>query len=125
MRSLQDRCKRKRRVPMRLRKLFGWLSSNAILSYTQSLYQFPLGVFGIAVATAIFPLLSRSADDPERFADMLHRGLRLSLFIGLPASVGLVLVRHDLVGVVYSGWSEGGIERGAMVLLGYAPAVWA
>src|SRR5205085_523131 len=38
--------------------------SNAILSFTQRLYQFPLGVFGIAVATAIFPMLSRHADEP-------------------------------------------------------------
>ncbi|MDX2118032.1 MAG: murein biosynthesis integral membrane protein MurJ [Planctomycetota bacterium] len=104
-------------------------ASNGILSYTQALYQFPLGVFGLAVATAVFPLLSRAADDSELFLSTLRRGLRLSLFIGLPASLGLILVREDLVAVVYSGsktgFGEGAIGRAADVLMGFAPAVWA
>lgn len=103
--------------------------SNAILTFTQRLYQFPLGVFGIAVATAAFPMLSRHADEPERFMDTLRRGLRLSLFIGLPASIGLLLVRTDLTTVLFSGGSTGfappDLQRSAAVLAGYAPAVWA
>jgi len=104
-------------------------ASGIILSAGQRLYQFPLGVFGIAVATAVFPVLSRQADEPEHFAVTLRRGVRLSLFIGLPASVGVLLVRHDAMSVFYSfdsrGFSAGGIARGAAVLLGYAPAIWA
>jgi len=105
------------------------VKSNAILSYTQQLYQFPLGVFGIAVATAVFPMLSRASADPTEFAAVLRRGLRLSFFIGLPASIGLILVRHDLIFVVYSGGNSGfdadSVARGAAVLLGFAPGVWA
>lgn len=104
-------------------------SSNAILAFTQRLYQFPLGVFGLAVATAIFPLLARHAGEPERYLETFRRGLRLSFFIGLPASAGLVLVRHDLTMVMYGGgasaFSEAGTARAAAVLLGYAPGVWA
>ncbi|MHC4142712.1 MAG: lipid II flippase MurJ, partial [Planctomycetota bacterium] len=54
----------------------------AAVSYAQRLYQFPLGVFGIAIATAIFPALARQSDDPEAFTDILRRGLRLVVFIG-------------------------------------------
>lgn len=102
--------------------------SMGILFFSQRLYQFPLGVFGIAVATAIFPLLSRHADTPDDFLATLRRGIRLSLFIGLPATVGLALVRTDLIAVMYTG--AGGYEpaeaaRAASVLLGYAVAVWA
>jgi putative peptidoglycan lipid II flippase len=104
-------------------------ASNIILGSTQTLYQFPLGVFGIAVATAVFPMLSRTRDEPAAFVDVLRRGLRLSLFIGLPASVGLVVVRHDLVSVIYGSgsrsFSSEGLVRCAAVLLGFAPAVWA
>lgn len=104
-------------------------SSNAILFYAQRLYQFPLGVFGIAVATAAFPALSRVAGDPVRFGEMLTRGLRLSLFIGLPASVGLLVVGEPLIRVLYSGGGEGfsddGVARASAVLSGYALAVWA
>jgi len=103
--------------------------ANAILSFTQRLYQFPLGVFGIAVATAVFPLLARNADEPDRFLATLARGLRLSFFIGLPATVGLILIRHELTFVMYSGgrsaFSSNGSSRAAFVLLGYAPGIWA
>ncbi len=103
--------------------------SNSILGYSQRLYQFPLGVFGVAVATAIFPMLARTTNDADAFARTLRRGLRLSLFIGLPASVGLILVRDPLTFVVYSGGGRGfsadGVARAAAVLAGYAPAIWA
>ncbi len=115
-------------------------SSNAVLYYAQRLYQFPLGVFGIAVATAAFPALSRVAGDKQRFSEMLARGVRLSLYIGLPASVGLLIVGSGLIRVMYSGFgagegtgldtaghgfSEDGIIRAGAVLTGYAIAVWA
>ncbi len=102
--------------------------SNAILFYAQRLYQFPLGVFGIAVATVAFPLLSRLATDDGRFRGALVDALSLSLAIALPASVGLVLVSHDLTAVLFGGWgafSESGTDRAAAALIGYAACVWA
>ncbi len=104
-------------------------SSNAVLFYAQRLYQFPLGVFGIAVATAAFPALSRVANNPERFGIMLRRGVRLSLYIGVPASIGLLVVGGPLIQVLYSGFGEGfsqkGVARASAVLIGYSVAVWA
>jgi putative peptidoglycan lipid II flippase len=108
------------------------------ISNAQRLYEFPLGVFGIAVATAIFPALSRVAarvdrdgntggGDDEAFTEILRRGLRLVMFIGLPASVGLVLVRRPLTAVILQGgdFTAADTQRVAFVLLGYAPAIWA
>jgi putative peptidoglycan lipid II flippase len=104
-------------------------SSNAVLFYAQRLYQFPLGVFGIAVATAAFPALSRVAGKKEQFGEMLWRGIRLSLFVGLPASVGLMIVGGSLVKVLYTGggngFSDEGVVRASSVLFAYAVAVWA
>ncbi|HYE60352.1 MAG TPA: murein biosynthesis integral membrane protein MurJ [Phycisphaerales bacterium] len=103
--------------------------SNAVLRYSQTIYQFPLGVFGIAVATAVFPLLSRSSDNNTDFVQHLRRGLRLSLFIGLPATVGLFLIRQNILTVIYGGgrhgFSHDDITRAAAVLAGFAPAIWA
>ncbi len=99
----------------------------AAVSFAQRLYQFPLGVFGIAVATAIFPALARQAEDGEGFTATLRRGLRLVMFIGLPASIGLWLVREPLTRVILQG-GEFGVEqvgRVSWVLMGYAPAIWA
>ena len=102
-------------------------SSNAILFYAQRLYQFPLGVFGIAVATAAFPTLARHAANPEAFASTLRRGIRLSLYIGLPATIGLWLVRTPMIETLYGhgGFSANGIARASIVLAGYSVAIWA
>ncbi|MFI4898796.1 MAG: murein biosynthesis integral membrane protein MurJ [Phycisphaerales bacterium JB059] len=104
-------------------------ASNSVLYYAQRLYQFPLGVFGIAVATAVFPALSRASENPDAFARTLRRGIRLSLFIAIPASVGLALVRTDLVSTLYSGIGDGfspeGVRRAGWVVLGYSVGVWA
>lgn len=97
------------------------------LSNAQRLYEFPLGVFGIAVATAIFPALARAASDQQSFTEILRRGLRLVMYIGLPASVGLVLVRVPLTAAILQGknFTPADTQRVAFVLLGYAPAIWA
>lgn len=106
--------------------------SNGILAASSRFYQFPLGVFGLAVATAVFPLLSRAAHDPGEFAQTLRRGVRISLLVGLPASVGLMLVADHITQVMLAGGTRGGLGyrpdgvfRAAQVLTGFAPAVWA
>lgn len=75
----------------------------AVLGFAQFLYQLPLGVFGIALATAIFPVLSQKAEEGDHagVVGVFTRGLRLSVFVALPASVGLVLVARPLVAALY------------------------
>lgn len=105
------------------------------LTLAQRLYQFPLGVFGIAIATAIFPALSHAAAKREpgmhagddEFAAIFRRGLRLTVFIGLPASIGLILVRVPLTRVFFErgAFTTDAALRSAGALAGYASAVWA
>jgi len=114
----------------------------AALNWSQRLYQFPLGVFGIAIATAIFPALSSAAakfannsdgdkaDKPkasEEFASIVRHGMRLTVFIGLPASVGLILVSVPLSRTVFEhgGFKTGDALRVSAILTGYAASVWA
>jgi putative peptidoglycan lipid II flippase len=79
----------------------------AVLGFAQFLYQLPLGVFGIALATAIFPVLSARAaeDDHTGVWEALNRGIRASLVVALPATVGLIFVARPLVVTLF--------ERGA------------
>ena len=67
------------------------------------MYQFPVGILGIAVATAIFPLLSAQAarSDHAAVSRVLASGLRISTFIALPAAVGLILLAAPVVSLVY------------------------
>lgn len=75
----------------------------ARLNWAQFLYQFPLGVFAIAVATAIFPSLSAEAlgADRQRFRCALHRGVLVTLLEGFSASVGLIIVAYPAVRVLF------------------------
>ena len=97
----------------------------AVLFYAQRLYQFPLGVFGIAIATVAFPAMSRQVREPEAFMGTLRHGIRVGAFIAMPAAIGLMMVARPLVDVVYSG-GEFGPEDAARVtgvLRAYAPAI--
>jgi putative peptidoglycan lipid II flippase len=100
-------------------------SAPTVLSYAQRLYQFPLGVFGIAIATVAFPAMSRQVDRPEAFLTTVRRGVRLGAFIGIPAAIGLAMVARSLVNVVYLGGEFDGADavRVTGVLAAYAPAV--
>ncbi|MBN1796071.1 MAG: murein biosynthesis integral membrane protein MurJ [Sedimentisphaerales bacterium] len=69
------------------------------LYYSQRLYQFPLGVLGISLATAIFPVMSSDAakGDTTALSKTISKGLRGAIFIALPATAGLILIRTILV----------------------------
>jgi len=99
----------------------------ASVTWAQRLYQFPLGVFGIAVATAIYPLLAKQSGNADSFGSTIRRGLRLVVFIGLPASAGLIFVREPLTAVVFQGnnFTSADVIQVGTILLGYATAVWA
>jgi putative peptidoglycan lipid II flippase len=101
--------------------------ANASLNFASRLYQFPLGVFGIAVGVAIFPLLASQAKQTDLFSQTLRRGLRLVVFIGLPASVGLILVRELLTRVVFEGglFTEADSAEVSFIVLGYGTTIWA
>ncbi len=68
------------------------------LYYTDRLLEFPLGIFGVALGTVILPHLSgkHAAQDPEGFTHSVDWGLRLGLFIALPATVFLILLAEPM-----------------------------
>ncbi len=103
----------------------------AILYYAQRLYQFPLGVFATALATAIFPTLSRHVAEGNlpALGRTLARGLRVTTFEALPCLMGLILVREPLIRVLFgrgqfAEWPEAA-DRVGFALLMYALGIWA
>ncbi|MEL7312464.1 MAG: murein biosynthesis integral membrane protein MurJ [Pseudomonadota bacterium] len=77
----------------------------AWLYFSDRLMEFPLGVFGIALATVILPSLTRSFshDDSEVFSATLDWSLRLVFLIALPATLGLALLAGPLVATIFFG----------------------
>ena len=105
------------------------IGAAARLNWAQMLYQFPLGVFATAVATAIFPSLSVDAHDKdgEKFNRVLRQGILFTLFDGLPASVGLILVRYPTVRLVFQhgSFTPRDTDWVALSVIFYAAAIWA
>ncbi len=73
------------------------------LYYSDRLVEFPLGVFGIALATVILPSLSKNhaAEDHQSFSRSLDWGLKLVLLIGVPASVGLFMLAEPMLSTLF------------------------
>jgi len=101
----------------------------AAVYYGERLYEFPLGILGIAVATAIFPLLSRHAarGDQKMLAADLTLGLRLVLLLGVPASMGLVVLAAPLVRLLFERgqFTADDAARAARMVAWYGSGVWA
>jgi putative peptidoglycan lipid II flippase len=73
------------------------------LNYAFRFMQFPLGVFGIAIAAATLPEISRSAarNDLREFRDTLSRSLSMVMVLTIPSSVGLAVLGPSIVGAIY------------------------
>ena len=77
--------------------------SVSYLYYADRLVEFPLGVFGVAIATAVLPTLSEQAArrDKQALRETLSFSLRLATFISMPAAVGLYVLSEPIVRVLY------------------------
>ncbi len=69
------------------------------LYYSDRLMEFPLGVFGVALATVVLPGLSKKAanENWDGFQKDIDSALRLVLIIGVPATLGLLLLAEPLI----------------------------
>ena len=111
----------------------GWhplpAGTTSALYLGQRLYQFPVGIVGVALGTVLFPRLSRHAaagELPEMRHD-LKWGLELALSIGIPASIGLICVSDLIARLLFH---HGAFDRHdaaatATAIAGYATGVWA
>lgn len=75
----------------------------SLFFYANRLMELPIGVFAVAVATVIYPLLSRHAAERNHvaMATDYRRGVRLILLINIPAAIGLSLLSTPIVRLLY------------------------
>ena len=73
------------------------------LYYSDRLLEFPLGLFGIAIATVILPALSRNhvSKDPKAFAANIDWAFRMVCLLGIPAAVGLATMARPILTVIF------------------------
>ncbi len=105
------------------------VGANSALYFADRLMQFPLGIFGIALATAIFPALASCAakKDWDGFSDTLTEGLGAVLFIAIPAGAGLALIGRPAITLLFErrAFTAQMSERTYMVLIAHSIGIWA
>lgn len=103
--------------------------SVSYLYYADRLVQFPLGIFAIAIATAVLPSLSRQAADEDLggVKETFAHALKLVFFITLPAMAGLIILREPIIALLFKrGAFDADTTRlTAMALLYYTTGLWA
>ncbi len=94
------------------------------LYYSDRLLEFPLGVFGIALATVILPNLSRqhAEGSTEDFSNTIDWALRLTLAIAIPAALGLAVLAVPLLTTLfqYRAFGPGDVHMASLSLMAYS-----
>lgn len=98
--------------------------SVSYLYYAQRLFEFPQGVFTVSVAQAVLPAMSRQAacNDVEGMKDSFNFGVRMTLFVTIPALVGLMVCAEPLMSLIFMGGAFSFVEaqEAARALLFYS-----
>lgn len=100
------------------------IGSVSWLYYSDRLVEFPLGIFGVALATVILPTLSKNhaEDDHIEFSNSLDWALKLILLIGLPAAFGLLLLAEPMLSTLfqYDQFTDEDVKQAGKSLMAYS-----
>jgi putative peptidoglycan lipid II flippase len=101
----------------------------AFLQYGSNLMHFPLSLIAVAVSTAVLPSLADHAagNEVEAFKRTLMSAVRMTLFLAIPAGIGLMALAGPIVEVIYrrQAFTPHAAMRTAWVVFFYSIGVWA
>jgi putative peptidoglycan lipid II flippase len=94
------------------------------LGFAFRLMQLPIGLFGVAIASATLPAISASAatEDIPEFRSTLSSSLGLVFLLCLPSAAGLIVLAEPIVGVLFERgrFTPYDTQQTALALAGYA-----
>ncbi len=97
------------------------------LSYAFRVMYMPIGIFGVSIATAVVPTLSRHAarNDAAGMRETVSAGLRLMLMMNVPATIGLIALSTPIVALIFEHgqFSAADTAATAAALAFYAPGL--
>ncbi len=88
----------------------------------------PLGLFGMAISTAVFPTMAeQAADDRAQLRRTLEQSLRLILFLTIPAGIGLMILAQPIVALLleHGAFDKAATDLTAPVLIFYSIGLFA
>ncbi|MBI5178873.1 MAG: murein biosynthesis integral membrane protein MurJ [Nitrospinae bacterium] len=73
------------------------------LYYAQRIVQFPMGVFGVAMSTALLPTLSyqSGANEGHKMVETISQSFRMTMFLIIPSMFGLFVLREPIIQLIY------------------------
>ncbi|MHA1539299.1 MAG: murein biosynthesis integral membrane protein MurJ [Alphaproteobacteria bacterium] len=98
--------------------------SISYLYYADRLNQLPLGVIGIAIGTALLPMLTKALRSGKKAeANKLHnRALEMGLLVALPAAVGLCVLSDFIIVALFE---RGAFDRATSIFVAQALSAYA
>ena len=97
------------------------------LSYAFRVMYLPIGLFGVSIATATLPAISRQAaqEDLPEFRKTVSNAMRMMLVLNIPALVGLMVLAEPIIGLIFQRGSFGPSDTTATTaaLMFYAPGL--
>ena len=98
------------------------------LYYSDRLMEFPLGLFGIAIATIILPTLSRDhvAQDKVRFQANMNWAIKMVCVLGIPSALGLIVLAQPLLSLIFErgAFTANDVTMARMSLIAYASGLF-
>lgn len=98
----------------------GWAAFN----YARNIQSFAVSLFGISLATAVFPYLSASVAEKkiELFTEQIQDTIQRTLFFTIPAAFGLAIMSKPLVSMILQGgiFQEKSITLTSLILVYFA-----
>lgn len=105
------------------------VGSVSYLYYGNRITQFPLGIFGVAVGIAALPSMSGEVSNhgEGKLVELVSHALRLTLFISIPATAGLIVLAGPIVNVLFERgeFNEAAREGTVWALLFYSIGLFA
>ena len=97
------------------------------LGFAFRLMYLPIGIFGVSIATASIPDISRQAalEDLASIRSTVSRAFRMMLMLNVPATVGLMVLAEPIVGMIYQrgAFIPADTAATAAALMFYAPGL--
>jgi len=117
-------------------EIFGWSLPRPVgegvvtwFDCANRLYQLPMAILGISLATAVFPLFSRYAADNDLtgLRTTTNRAIRLALFMGIPCGVALFFLAEPASALLLRRGKFTSLDtvRTAFILRMYCLGMWA
>jgi putative peptidoglycan lipid II flippase len=99
------------------------------LYYSDRLMEFPVGILAVGLGTVILPNLSRkhSEKSPQAFSDTLDWALRVTLLLGIPSAIGLLLLAGPMLATLFysDAFNEYDVKMATLSLMAYSPGLLA